>query len=144
MKFLVDENMPIDVARLLNRLGHDARSIAADKTLRGIKDPRVIQICDEEQRILLTNDHDFMNVNNYPPAGRAGIVVFHLSSRSRQAMLTATEELLSFIQREKMTPRGRLWIVSGRLSPLHDKMLDFTVRVHTPSLLSRRPAYDLE
>ena len=46
MKFLVDENLPIDVARLLNSLGHDARSIAADKTLRGIKDPRVIQICD--------------------------------------------------------------------------------------------------
>ncbi|MFN5965656.1 MAG: DUF5615 family PIN-like protein, partial [Pseudanabaena sp.] len=53
MKFKIDENLPIEFAELLQKEGYDASTIYSE-SLKGAKDPVVIDVCKQEQRVLIT------------------------------------------------------------------------------------------
>jgi hypothetical protein len=53
MKFKVDENLPIEVVRMLEDNGHDALTVL-DQNLGGALDSRIAQVCKEEKRALIT------------------------------------------------------------------------------------------
>ena len=55
MRFKIDENLPVEVAELLRRLGHDATTIL-EQHLGGSADPKVASVCQQERRILVTLD----------------------------------------------------------------------------------------
>ena len=73
MRFKVDENLPIDLADLLTGLGHDGKTVN-DELLQGVSDPRLIETCDREKRILATLDVDFSDIRAYPPKDHEGII----------------------------------------------------------------------
>ena len=52
-KFKVDENLPIDVAELLQKAGYDALTVH-DEDLVGTLDPQIASICQKEKRALIT------------------------------------------------------------------------------------------
>ena len=58
MRFLVDENLPIDVAELLRREGHDVLYLPHTGN-RGAVDKEVWGIATREDRIIITRDLDF-------------------------------------------------------------------------------------
>ncbi len=58
MRFLVDENLPIEVADLLRRHGHDAPHLSQTEH-RGALDEEVWSLAAQEQRIVLTRDLGF-------------------------------------------------------------------------------------
>ncbi|MEX2158610.1 MAG: DUF5615 family PIN-like protein [Dehalococcoidia bacterium] len=58
MRFLVDENLPIDVAEVLAAAGHDAEHVS-EIGLRGASDSEVWKYGANEQRIVVTRDLDF-------------------------------------------------------------------------------------
>ncbi len=66
MKFKVDENLPVEIADLLRSAKHDVTTVHSQR-LMGAVDPRIIAICREEGRVLVTLDLDFSNVRAYPP-----------------------------------------------------------------------------
>lgn len=67
------------------------------------------QICREEQRILVTLDLDFANVQAYPPSEGRGIVVLRLAWQNKVTIIETIQRLLSpFWQ---VNPHYRLWIV---------------------------------
>jgi len=66
MKFKIDENLPIELADLLQNEGYDASTIYSE-SLKGAKDPTVIAVCQQEQRVLITLDLDFADIHRYPP-----------------------------------------------------------------------------
>ena len=57
MRFIVDECVGPTVAEWLFSIGHDVLSIYDN--LRGISDEEIIQIGNDENRIIITNDKDF-------------------------------------------------------------------------------------
>lgn len=61
MRFKVDENLPPEVANLLNDLGHEALTVW-DEGLTGKPDPQVAQVCRAELRTLVTLDGGFGDI----------------------------------------------------------------------------------
>lgn len=68
MRFLVDENLPFSLIRLLQDSGHDVLDIAASP-LRGSADENLWRSAAREKRILITKDLDFPLPRSrpYPP-----------------------------------------------------------------------------
>ncbi len=108
MRFKIDENLPIEVADLLRRAGHDAMTVQ-EQQLNGKSDARVISVCQEEQRALITCDVDFSNAFLYPPERYAGIIVLRLVSQDRKHILEVVASFLPLLHQKPL--QGYLWIV---------------------------------
>jgi predicted nuclease of predicted toxin-antitoxin system len=108
MRFKVDENLPRAACDLLNRAGHDATSVG-QQGLAGTNDARIYQLCQQEQRALLTLDGDFANVHAYDPKLSAGVIVLRLAQQDRQRVLDAVARMLPVLEREPLSKR--LWVV---------------------------------
>ena len=71
MRFLLDENLPTSAAELLRQAGHDVAAVAGSP-LRGLPDPAIIDICNEQERILITLDQGVF----HPPSRlKTGLVL---------------------------------------------------------------------
>jgi predicted nuclease of predicted toxin-antitoxin system len=58
MRFLVDENLPFSLIRLLQESGHDVFDVAAT-SLRGSPDEVLWMLAAREKRVLIIKDLDF-------------------------------------------------------------------------------------
>ena len=104
MKFLLDESADIPLAEILSRLGHDVTAIARDYP-RALRDEEVLAIANNEERILITNDHDFGELIFRRQLPHAGVILFRLhdedldtkNARLRYVLEHHEEELYSFI-----------------------------------------------
>jgi predicted nuclease of predicted toxin-antitoxin system len=90
VKFKIDENLSPSLAAMFQAAGHDAHSVV-QQALGGQPDARVIEVCNREQRALLTSGLEFSNILAYPPAKSPGIVVFRLAN---QATLRSKPQLV--------------------------------------------------
>jgi predicted nuclease of predicted toxin-antitoxin system len=61
LKFKVDENLPVECAEYLQAAGYDAETVDAE-ALSGSPDTVLFDHCRKEDRILVTLDLDFANV----------------------------------------------------------------------------------
>ena len=68
MRFLVDENLPVDVPELLQGEGHDVLYLARSPQ-RGATDEEVWSLGASEQRIIVTRDLDFPLPDRPQPPG---------------------------------------------------------------------------
>jgi predicted nuclease of predicted toxin-antitoxin system len=68
MRFLVDENLPIGVAQLLQYEGHDVLYLA-QSGYRGVTDEEVWSLAVREERIIITRDLDFPVPDSPRPPG---------------------------------------------------------------------------
>ena len=93
MKFKLDENIPMEAAALLNDAQHDAVTVA-DQGMSGEQDPRVIDACLDEERVLITLDLDFADVRAYPPEQFHGIMVLRLHRQDRNHVLATLSRIL--------------------------------------------------
>jgi predicted nuclease of predicted toxin-antitoxin system len=91
MRFLVDENLPKSLARVLLERGHDAVH-ATDIGLSGAKDEAVWERAASENRVLVTRDLDFPLTAIPRPSG---LVLMRLpNSFGRRQIRTMMEEFL--------------------------------------------------
>jgi predicted nuclease of predicted toxin-antitoxin system len=90
MKLLADEGVDKSVVDLLRASGFDVHYIL--ETDRGVDDDRVLQIANEEDRILLTQDKDFGEMVFRLRKVHPGIVLIRLGAMisSEKATLVAT------------------------------------------------------
>jgi len=77
VKFKVDENLPVEAAKILCDAGYAADTVA-DESLSGSDDQSIAARSRSEGRILVTLDLEFANIQASPPGTHAGIVVFRL------------------------------------------------------------------
>ena len=82
MNFKIDENLPIEVAEMLQQAGHDALTVH-DQNLVGSPDQKLASICQSEKRAMVTLDTDFADIRAYPPAEFAGLVVLRLKQQDK-------------------------------------------------------------
>lgn len=108
MRFKIDENLPEDVASILEGAGYDAVTVLRQK-LGGSDDARIAQICKDENRILMTVDTGFADIRTYPPGDYPGIIVLRLKRLDRPYVTEAVKRLLSSLATEQVNQR--LWIV---------------------------------
>jgi predicted nuclease of predicted toxin-antitoxin system len=108
MKFKIDENLPIEVSRLLGQAGHDAVTVVAQE-LSGSPDADIASVCQSENRAPITLDTDFADIRLYPPAEYPGLIVLRLRSQAKPHVLEIVNHLTRLFQREVVA--GRLWIV---------------------------------
>ena len=108
MKLKTDENLPNTIAELLREAGHDALTVA-EQGLGGHNDTNVAAVCMSEGRALVTLDVGFANVQAYPPADYAGLVVLRLTRQDKASALSAVRRIMPLLDQEPL--RGRLWIV---------------------------------
>ena len=108
MKFKVDENLPIEVAEVLKRGGHQASTVV-DEGLEGASDRQIAKICRREKRALITLDVGFADLRAYPPGEYPGLIVFRLSRQDKAYVLNILTSLTASIEQEELM--GKLWIV---------------------------------
>ena len=81
MKLLLDEQISGKVAERLQERGHDVFATTADPSLRGLSDPDLFELAQEQGRALITyNRADFEAiVREYAEANREhhGLVIIH-------------------------------------------------------------------
>jgi predicted nuclease of predicted toxin-antitoxin system len=113
MKFKVDENLPVEIADLLRSAKHDVTTVHSQR-LMGEADRRIIEICKEEDRVLVTLDLDFSNVRAYPPKEFAGIVVLRVHQQDKSYVLAVFRAALTVIGSNPL--QHHLWIIEeGRV-----------------------------
>ena len=91
MKFLADEGVDKPIVDLLRSTGFDIHYVL--ETNRGADDDKVLQIANEESRVLLTQDKDFGEMVYRLQKTHLGIVLIRLKEQ------TATEkaELVNYV-----------------------------------------------
>ena len=92
MKAKLDENLPVQIAASLRRLGHDIKT-TEEEGLSGCNDFELWAAAQGEGRVLITQDLDFSDARRFAPGTHYGIVLIRLRSPSRIALLERTEEV---------------------------------------------------
>jgi predicted nuclease of predicted toxin-antitoxin system len=108
MKFKVDENLPVEVADLLQESGHDAFTVL-DQQMGGQADTSLAVVCQREERAIITLDLDFADIRTYPPSQFSGLIVLRLKQHDKFHVLTVFERIIEMLETELL--HGRLWIV---------------------------------
>jgi predicted nuclease of predicted toxin-antitoxin system len=114
MKIRLDENIGRRGVDLLTTAGHDVVTVR-DQNLQGVRDEVVFKVCADEDRVLVTSDHDFGQVLRFPADQSAGLVILELGARvTPRSLLDRLRDFLALV--ETQSPVGALWIVEpGRV-----------------------------
>ncbi len=111
MRFKTDENLPLDVAELLNQHEHDAESVWQEK-LSGTPDENLASVCQKEHRALLTLDTDFADIRTYPPQNYPGIIVLRVMQQDKPHVLSVITKVIELLKTESL--EKCLWIVDEK------------------------------
>lgn len=119
MKCKLDENLGGHAAAAaLNSAGMDATTVAA-QGLRRTADPRLLDICRDEGRCLITLDVELGNPLLYRPRDYAGIILIRIPGRmQRSVLLTCIQQIPPALasQPQGWSIAGRLWVIEpGRI-----------------------------
>jgi predicted nuclease of predicted toxin-antitoxin system len=81
--FKIDENLPDDIAGLLDDRGHDAVTVA-DQGWEGLADSELWRRIQEEGRWLVTADKAFGDLRRHAPGTHAGVILLRLVRETRR------------------------------------------------------------
>lgn len=99
MKFLADENVPQTIIRYLRFQGHDTIDVKRTSH-RGESDQRLLILAAEEDRILITNDRDFVAPVYLPQ--NAAIIILHFPRVQPADILPKVEQLLHALESKRL------------------------------------------
>lgn len=94
MKFLLDANMPRSTKAVLEQHGFDTVAVR-DILPPATPDSVIYDLAKREDRILITRDHDFLNILLYPPAQAPGIIVVKVQRLTAKAINALLLDFLS-------------------------------------------------
>ena len=108
MKFKIDQNLPTEAADLLMASGHDAVTVY-QQSLGDAPDERIVEICKDEDRILVTAYLDLSDIRRYPLSRAPGYMVLRSPRQSKQALLGLMAKTIPMLALRPI--KERLWIV---------------------------------
>lgn len=109
--FKVDENLPAEATTLLQEAGYDAMSVH-DQDMVGSTDDKIADVCQAENRGIVTFDLDFADIRAYPPEDYDGLIVLRLDHQDKPHVLEVFARVVEKLQEEEIA--GKLWIVNER------------------------------
>jgi predicted nuclease of predicted toxin-antitoxin system len=92
VKIKLDENLPVRLARALEKLGHDTDTIP-EEGLAGRNDLLIWEAAQEAERFLITQDLDFSDTRRFTPGTHHGILLVRLRDPGRNALLKRVQGL---------------------------------------------------
>lgn len=92
-KFLIDENVRIELYRYLRNQDFDVTKVA-----KSTPDINIASLSKSEQRILVTNDEDF---SQYSKDHIFAVVWLRIPQRDPQSLISSFEKMLKEIKREE-------------------------------------------
>jgi len=101
-KFLLDENVRIEVKTLL-----ESKGLSAEYASKGINNSKLAALAKKENLVLLSRDSGFLNTSIFPPKEYAGIVVFMIHPPTAEKLANALSSLLAEVKEFK----GKLFVV---------------------------------
>jgi Protein of unknown function DUF82. len=111
VKLLLDEQISGKVAERLRGQGHDVIATTADPTLRGLSDPDLFEVAQEQERAVVTyNRADFEAiVRDYAAADREhhGLVIVHPTRFPSQEFTRLARALAALID---TLPTGKSFV----------------------------------
>jgi predicted nuclease of predicted toxin-antitoxin system len=105
---MVDENLPIELAKMLLQAGHDAMTVI-EQQYGGSSDMRLAKLCQQENRILVTLDMDFADIRAFRPADYPGLMVLRLSRHDKPHVLGVIGRVMQLFTTESLV--NTLWII---------------------------------
>jgi predicted nuclease of predicted toxin-antitoxin system len=94
MKFLANENLPLELVNDLRNSGYDI--LRVDEVKKGMKDPEILDFSFRENRILITFDKDFGELVVKEKKKARGVILLRIHPESVQFI---KERILSlFVQ----------------------------------------------
>jgi len=111
MKFKIDENLPVEIATLLEENGYNALTVFQQQ-LSGKADANIAKACQRERRALVTLDTDFADIRSYPPDEFFGIIILRLKKQDKPYVLSVANRFLKILPNEPL--EHHLWIVEER------------------------------
>jgi predicted nuclease of predicted toxin-antitoxin system len=94
MRFLLDQNMRARLVPHLRSLGHDATRVGRDHPA-GLADTQILALARAEERILLTQDKDFVDLVLTRKLPHVGVVLFQLGNSTLAAWVARLETVLA-------------------------------------------------
>ena len=111
MKFLIDENVGLDVVRFLQNEGHDVR--LANEHEFGVADPTILARALAEKRIIITHDLDFGELVFEKDLPHAGVILLRLNVNTVKLHIKA---LTSFLKSHKESEiKNKFWSLDERV-----------------------------
>jgi len=92
-RVLCDENVPERTAEHLDEFGIDAVHVS-DRPGAGSADERVVRFAQERNRLLLTNDDDFLDESAYPDVT---VLYYPDNATESHALAARVDELASLV-----------------------------------------------
>lgn len=102
MKIKLDENLPAQLIRILEDLGHDTDTVPHEG-MGGRDDSHVWKAAQEASRFLITQDLDFSDTRRYAPGTHKGIMLVRLRDPSRRALTTRIKAVFETEDVERWT-----------------------------------------
>lgn len=114
MKFKLDENLSVEVAKLIKSYHHDVPTVF-DEKLNGQPDAEIFKKCIGEARCLITLDLDFADVTRFNPKKNHGIIVIRLPKNSSHSyLISMIKQTLEAVKTMEVT--SQLWVIEpGRI-----------------------------
>jgi len=92
MKVKLDENLPLRLAAVLQKFGHDVHTVREEE-LTGHADTEIWKRAQKESRFLITQDMDFSDSRKFAPGSHHGILLVRLRSPDRRNLIKRISEL---------------------------------------------------
>lgn len=93
MRIKLDENLPARAGAALASAGHDVDSVE-DEGLSGADDPTVSEAAKADDRLIITLDRGFGDIQRYPPGSHAGILVLRVDDQSAASIVDTLTQLV--------------------------------------------------
>ncbi len=93
----VDENLPREIAQLMQAHGHDAVTVL-DQGWRGLPDDELWDRIQAERRWLVTADKEFANLRMYPPGTHVGVILLRSAAEGLDDYLDLADMALARVK----------------------------------------------
>ena len=106
-----DENLPSEIADLLNEHGHDAVTVV-DQGWRGLTDGELWRRIQAEGRWLVTADKEFADLRRRPPGSHAGVILLRSMQEGLDEYLQLAGTGLASVKLDEIA--GAVVVVTNR------------------------------
>ncbi len=126
-RFLIDEDCPLNLETLLNSKGYEAIHVRTCG-LSGTKDPELFIFAQQEQRIIISRDLGWANMNTYPPNTHWGLIVLRMPFTATATEIKETfDGFINIVNMSELT--GAIVIVDKNKFRIRKSLTDDPRRV---------------
>ena len=119
LRFKLDENADPRWREPLAQAGYEVSTVV-EESLRGAEDEVVAEVCQKEERCLITADLDFAQILEYPPEKYMGLIILRHPHPTLAGMARLIRQIVAVLPNE--SPVGRLWIVEPGRIRIHEPL----------------------